>query len=221
MMYAAASTKDATEAILQSSPVPTQLNIAGSSVLARQIEAGAPVGVFLSADTAWMDHLEQQNLLQPRTRAPLLGGQLVLITHKDAPPDPRSWQDRLREAPHIALADPEHVPAGRYAKVALTHAGLYSDIEAKVVGTANVRGALALVIRQEVELAVVYATDAKLSQKVRIIETLALPKGVEVRYSMAGIADHFTPQTQALLEHFRSPQARDIFQSFGFTVAAP
>ncbi len=221
MVYAAASTKEAVEAVLKDAPVPTQINVAASSVLARQIEAGAPAGLFLSADTRWMDYLEQRNLLQPKTRAPLLSGRLVLIAHKNALADPRSWQARLRAAEHIAMADPDHVPAGRYAKSALAHAGLLTDIEPKIVRAANVRGALALLVREEVPLAIVYATDAKLSAHVQVVQTLTLPESVEVQYPLAGIAGYYSTETRAVREHLHSKAALDIFRSFGFSVAQP
>lgn len=220
-VYAAASTREAVEAVLQTTKIPTRVNAAASSVLARQIEAEAPAQVFISADERWMDHLEARGRLTPGTRGELMQGQLVLIEPTSTPTGAMSLQARLRAAPRIAMGDPEHVPAGRYAQAALTQAGLWASARPKIVATANVRGALALVARGEVPLGVVYATDARLSNHVRVVQVLALPPGQRVRYPIAAVGANASPNTQEVLRHLRSEAAQAIFRRYGFEAAAP
>ena len=149
------------------------LSYAASSALARQIEAGAPADVFMSADTEWMDYLQTRNLIDPGTRRNVLGNRLVLISPADSTVS-------IRIAPHFALAkllgdgrlatgNPDSVPVGKYAKEALTHLGVWSEVQDKVAAADNVRAALSLVARGEAPLGIVYRTDALVEKKVRIV----------------------------------------------------
>jgi molybdate transport system substrate-binding protein len=150
-----------------------KLSYAASSALARQIEAGAPADVFMSADTDWMDYLQTRNLINPGTRHTILGNRLVLISPADS-------TVTIKIAPHFDLAkllgdgrlatgNPDSVPVGKYAKDALTRLGVWSQLADKVAAADNVRAALSLVARGEAPLGIVYRTDALVEKKVRIV----------------------------------------------------
>lgn len=192
-------------------PAPV-LAFAGTSALARQVEQGAPADLFISADEEWMDTLERQGLLRPETRADLLSNRLVLIA-------PRSSEaaglDDLG-AGRLALADPDAVPAGRYARAALEHIGAWPRVSARIASAENVRAALALVERGEAPLGVVYATDALVSDKVRVVETLPAESHPPIRYPMAILAKSSHPDAAALRAFLASPEAARIFARHGF-----
>lgn len=194
---------------------------AGSNVLARQIEAGAPAELFVSADADWATHVERRRLAAAPPR-PLLSNELVLVA-------PARSAVRLRLAPgvdlagaldgrRIALANPEGVPAGRYARAALESLGAWRAVEGRVAATDNVRAALALVARGEAALGVVYRTDAAAEPKVRIVD--AFPRGSHppvvyplLRLKRAG------PAAAAFEAWLLGPEAREVFRRHGF--AAP
>jgi molybdate transport system substrate-binding protein len=146
-----------------------QVSHAGTAQLARQIIAGAPADVFLSASSDWMDAVERAGLLQPGSRRPIAGNSLVLIGHGLVRPKP--LRDALA-APgdgRIAMALVDAVPAGQYGKAALTALGLWPGVEARVVQADNVRAALALVARGEAPLGIVYQTDARAEPGVTVV----------------------------------------------------
>ena len=137
---------------------------AGTSALARQIESGAPADIFLAANTAWMDHVEALGLIEPGSRQPLAGNRLVFVTGKSdmAPFEPSPSLDfgALLAGGRLAIGNPDHVPAGIYARQALETLGLWPEAKDRLAPTADVRAALALVARGEAPLGIVYATDA-------------------------------------------------------------
>lgn len=140
------------------------LSVAGSGTLARQIEAGAPADVFVSADREWIDYLIDKQLIETGAATRVAGNRLVLVTRAGreltGTIDERLMQ--LAETGRIAIGDPEGVPAGRYARTALQSLRIWDALQPALVPTDNVRVALALVLRGEVEGAIVYATDAAL-----------------------------------------------------------
>jgi molybdate transport system substrate-binding protein len=192
-------------------PAPV-LSFAGSSALARQIEQGAPADLFVSADEDWMDTLEQQELLRPGTRADLLSNRLVLIAPKGSAA--RGLAD-LGDG-RLALADPEAVPAGKYAKAALEHLGQWQAVKDRIAPAENVRAALALVERGEAPLGIVYATDALASAKVRVVLTFAADSHPPILYPIAILAASSDPDAAALRAFLASPEARRIFARHGF-----
>src|SRR6185503_19169048 len=148
------------------------ISYGASSALAKQIENGAPADLFISADLDWMDYLEKKGLVAPGTRKNLLGNRLVLVA-------PAKQPVKLAIAPgfaigraigngRIALADPQSVPAGKYAKAALEKLGVWDQVSGRVAAAENVRAALALVARGEAPLGVVYQTDANAEPGVMI-----------------------------------------------------
>ena len=137
---------------------------AGTSALARQIESGAPADIFLAANAAWMDHVEALGLIEPGSRQPLAGNRLVFVTGDSdmAPFEPSASLDlgALLAGGRLAIGNPDHVPAGIYARQALEALGLWPEAKERLAPAADVRAALALVARGEAPLGIVYATDA-------------------------------------------------------------
>ena len=216
MVLAASSLQEAmTDAVeaweAQGHPEPA-LSFAASSALARQVESGAPADIFVSADEAWMDELETNGLLRAGSRGDLLGNRLVAIAPKGAAPIALADLGDGR----LALADPEAVPAGRYAKAALETLGLWDGLEDNVVPAENVRAALALVERGEAALGIVYATDALASDRVQVVERLPAGSHPPIRYPVAILAASANPGAQALRAFLASREARAIFERRGF-----
>lgn len=195
-------------------PAPV-LSFAATSALARQVEQGAPADLFVSADEEWMDTLDQQGLLRPGTRQDLLSNRLVLIAPRGG--SVRSLTDL--GTGRLALADPASVPAGKYAKAALERLGQWGGVADKVVPAESVRAALVLVERGEAPLGIVYATDAKASDKVEVIETLPADSHPPIRYPAAVLAASRYPDAAAFLVFLGSAEARAIFEKHGFGIA--
>jgi molybdate transport system substrate-binding protein len=201
--------------------VPIKLSFAASSALAKQIENGAPADVFFSADTEWMDYLQNRKLIQTSTRHDVVGNQLVLV----APADSKIV---LKIGPHFALAatlgagrlatgDPDSVPVGRYAREALTQLGVWGDIEARLVRTDSVRSALAFVDRGEASLGIVYATDAKIDNKVRVVDVFPDNTHKPIVYPVA-LTAVARPASIKFLDYLRGPIGDATFKKYGFTL---
>src|ERR1700720_4726950 len=172
-VHAAASLSDAMNEIGRAyekqSGDKLRFNFGASSMLARQIEEGAPGDLFFSADEAKMDALEKKDLLVPGTRRSLLSNLLVIVVPADASAAPKSAADLAKpEFKKIALAEPQTVPAGIYAREYLQKLGLWDAVKEKVVPTENVRAALAAVESGNVDVGIVYKTDSLISKKVKV-----------------------------------------------------
>ena len=197
------------------------LSFAASSALARQVIAGAPADLFLSADEEWMDAVAKAGLLRPGTRTTLLGNRLVLI----APASSRVRLTPARGFPlakalgtgRLALADPDAVPAGKYAKAALTALGVWGGVAAKVAPAENVRAAMALVERGAAPLGIVYATDARASKTVRIVGTFPAASHPPIRYPVALLKASRSKDAAAFRAFLLSKQGRTIFARHGFS----
>jgi molybdate transport system substrate-binding protein len=195
-------------------------NFAGSNALARQIRAGAPADLFLPADEAQMDLLEKDGLLASGTRRSLLSNALVVVVRTDGPLRLSSARDLAGPAVRrVALADPRGVPAGVYAKAWLEKAGVWASIAPRVIPAENVRAALAAVESGDAEAGVVYATDARGSNAVRV--AFAAPPGEApvISYPVALVRDAPSPAAaRAFLEHLAGPEAAAAFRRAGFGV---
>jgi len=188
-------------------------NFAGSSVLARQIEEGAPADVFFSADEAKMDALEKNGLNAPGTRKSLLSNALVIVVEKAA-------RDLAKpDIKKVALAEPSSVPAGVYAKAYLEKLGLWAAISGKVIPTENVRAALAAVESGNVEAGFVFKTDAAISKKVRIAYEVTAVEGPKISYPVAIVKDcGHAGAAQHFVGYLSSARAKAEFEKFGFIV---
>ena len=200
---------------------------AASSVLARQIEQGAPADIFASADEPWADYLEQRNLLVPGTRSSPLGNQLVLIAPARQPDDLPgeialkpgvNLLPRLGPDGRIATGDPASVPVGKYAEAALKSLGIWDALAPRLARADNVRSALLLVERGEAPLGIVYATDAAASEGVRVVG--AFPEGTHppITYPFALVKQGDRPEGRALLAFLTGPEAAPTYRKLGFSI---
>lgn len=226
IVFAAASLTDTLQQIgplyTRQSNIPVKFSFAASSALAKQIESGAKVDAFVSADQDWMNYLQERKLVQPETRRDLLGNRLVLI----APADSKVTLKLTRGAPLLAAlgangrlstGDPDSVPAGKYAKTALSNLDLWAAIEPRLVRADNVRVALMYVARGEAPLGIVYATDAIVEPKVRVVDLFPESSHAPITYPVAAIADA-SPETASFLTFLRSEPARATFTKAGFNI---
>jgi molybdate transport system substrate-binding protein len=225
IVLAAASLQEALEEAAKAweakGHVPPALSFAGSSALARQVESGAPADVFISADEEWMDELEQKGLLREGTRRTLLGNTLVLIapaasTAEVALNDPASLPTALGDG-RLAMADPEAVPAGRYGKAALEKLGIWKAVADRTALSENVRAALALVENGESPLGVVYATDALITLKVKVVARFPATSHPPIRYPAAVLKASDNADAVGFLDFLASAETQAIFARYGFT----
>jgi len=191
-------------------------SFAASSALARQIAAGAAADLFCSADEAWMDDIEKRGLIAPGTRVPFLGNRLVIVAPAGTPLARPYDEFRALGAMRIALADPDSVPAGRYAKAALEKGGRWDAVLPKVVRAESVRAALALVERGVVERGIVYATDARASQRVQVVAVFSESSHPPIRYPLARLKASTSPDAEPFRRFLLSGEGRAIFRRFGF-----
>jgi molybdate transport system substrate-binding protein len=197
---------------------------AATSALAKQLEAGAPADVFLSADLKWMDYVAGKNIIKTDTRFNLLGNKLVLIAGKDSKlSNVQIGQGfdiaKLAGDGRIAVADTKAVPAGLYAKAALEKLGAWTAAEPKLAQAENVRATLAYVARGETPIGIVYETDAKVEPKVKIVGYFPDGSYPPVTYPAAA-----TPKANAAaskyLDFLRTSGAKAIFEKYGFSYLA-
>jgi molybdate transport system substrate-binding protein len=196
------------------------LNLGASSTLARQIQEGAPADLFLSADEAKMDGLEKRKLLLPGTRRSVLSNTLVVVVPVDSnlkisgPADLAAASVRA-----IAIAEPQSVPAGIYAKEYLKRKGLWNKVIDRVVPTENVRAALAAVESGNVDAGIVYKTDAGISKKVRIAYEVPKAEAPNISYPFAVLADSERKEAaRRFLDFLISPPSLAVFRKYGFLV---
>lgn len=223
LVYAAASLTDALDEVdvlfSTQTGTPVKASFAASSVLAKQIEAGAPADVFFAAERAWMDYLEQRGLLRRGSRHDLLGNTLVLIA-------PARSTVRLKIAPgfdlvgalgggRLATGDPDSVPAGQYARAALTTLGVWQAVAVHLVRAENVRAALEYVAREDAPLGIVYRTDAQVEKRVRVVDVFPDDTHPPIVYPVALTAGA-PPQAQRFTEFLSSAAAQQIFIRRGF-----
>jgi molybdate transport system substrate-binding protein len=226
-VFAAASLTDAMKDVsalwTKAGHPPLRLSFGASSTLARQIEQGAPVALFASADEKWMDYLAQKNLIVADTRKSLLGNDLVLVVPADKPLHVTIGPDfdllgLLGATGRLATGDPAHVPVGIYAEQALKKLGLWDKVASRVAATEDVRAALLLVERGEAPAGIVYGTDAAVSKAVMVAGTFPASSHDPVSYPFAVVKSGDTPEARALLTFLESSQARVVFVQRGFKV---
>lgn len=226
-VFAAASLTNALNEVGESFTAKTGHTIkpsyAASSALAKQVEQGSPAHVFASADLKWMDYLAGKKLVNSDTRFNLLGNTLVLVVPVDSKLGkvelgPKTDIAALAGDGRIATGNPDSVPVGLYFKQAMERAGQWQKVAPKIASTDSVRAALAFVERGEATLGVVYATDAAVSKKVKVIGTFPDSMHDPIVYPFALVAGHETPAAKAFLEQIRTPEAKGVFAKYGFKV---
>jgi molybdate transport system substrate-binding protein len=226
-VFAAASLKTALDGLAdeyqRATGVTVSLSYAASSALAKQIEAGAPAELFISADTDWMDYLAAKSLIQNDSRVTLLGNSLVLIVPAGSASTPVALKPGLDLLPllgtdgRLAVALVDSVPAGRYARAALTSLGAWPALEPRLVQAENVRAALTLVARAEAPAGIVYATDALAEPKVRQLGTFPADSHPAIVYP-AALTGSAGPSARAFMTWLSGPVATARFAGLGFTV---
>ena len=223
-LYAAASLRDVLEyltpACERATGTKLVVNLGASNDLAHQIEAGRKADVFFSADEAWMDHVEKADLVEAASRRSVLSNRLVVIGRTDDAITVKVPADLLAPAiKWIALANPDAVPAGKYARAWLGKAGLWGALSGRVLPSVDVRAALAAVEAGGAELGVVYRTDARISSKVRILYEVPESDGPPISYPVAAMKDR--PHVGAaarVVAFFCSSEAAAAYEKFGFIV---
>lgn len=200
------------------------VSLAGSSVLARQIQQGAPADIFISANPDWMDTLERDGLIEDGTRFDLVENSIVLIASgTDASPlDINSGLDlkALLGEGRLAMALVDSVPAGIYGKASLESLGLWDDVQAHVAQADNVRAALAFVATGEAPYGIVYATDAVAEDNVSVVGTFPADTHPPIVYPAADVANRDFPAETEFLDYLRGPEARAAFERQGFVFEA-
>ena len=226
VVFAAASLKDALDAAdagwTKESGKQVVPSYAASSALAKQIEQGAPADIFISADEDWMNYLAERKLIKPDTRFDLLGNTLVLIAPKDSKIETTIAEGfplaSLLGGGHLAMANTNSVPAGKYGKAALAKLGVWDSVKDKIAQADNVRAALKLVSTGEAPLGIVYGTDAKSDPNVKVIDTF--PEGTHppIIYPIAIMASSTNADAPALLAYLKSAAAQGAFKDQGFKI---
>jgi molybdate transport system substrate-binding protein len=221
----AVSLKDAldeiSKAYKQQKPgVEVRFNLGGSGTLLRQIEQGAPVDVFISASPDEMNELASKKLLLDGTRQDLVKNRVVLIVPAGKSVIANFADLAKPDVKQIAIGEPQTVPAGKYAQQALTHLGLYDRLKPKFVFAKDVRGVLTYVVSGNVDAGIVYATDARVSDKVKVVQTAPEDWHSPVLYPVAILKNSAHSAAAKDFEAFlASPQARTAFQKYGFIPA--
>jgi molybdate transport system substrate-binding protein len=226
-IFAAASLQPALDQMARDgvlgSPAP-RLVYAASSALARQIEDGAPADIFISADERWMDDAARHDAIVASTRSDLLGNALVLIAPAGAKTaiDLAHGAEPLLEAlgndGRLALALPDSVPAGIYAKHSLMNLGMWEALQPRMAMGRDVRAALNLVVLRQCRLGIVYRSDAVSESRVKVLATFPAGSHKPIVYPIAIVKGHDNATTRALLAALQSERANKVFQHWGFTV---
>ena len=225
-VFAAASMKNALDdvdaAYTKKTGVKIVASYAASSTLMKQIEQGAPADVFVSADLDWMDYGSKKKVIKDDTRVNLLGNKIVLIAPKDSKIDhvtigPGFDLAKLAGDGRVTTGDVKSVPVGKYAKAALEKLGAWTAVEPKMAMAESVRAALALVARGEAVLGIVYETDAKVEPNVKIVGVFPEDSHPPIIYPVAATVTA-KPDATDYLAFLRSPDAKTIFEKYGFTV---
>jgi len=225
LVFAAASLKSALDEIApafeQQTGHDVTVSYAASSVLARQIQLGAPADIFISANVDWMDVLQDQGLIDTATRVDLLGNGLVLIGGPEQAEIGQMRPDTdlpvLLGNGHLAMALVDAVPAGIYGKAALQSLGLWKDVQGQIAQTDNVRAALALVAAGAAPLGIVYRSDAQVEDRVRVVAAFSSDLHPPIVYP-AALTTSGTAEARDFLKHLQSQAAQSIFREQGFAL---
>lgn len=226
LVFAAASTGGALEEVAAAYAAAgggrVRFSLAATSALARQVESGAPADLFLSANTLWMDRLEDDGLLAAGSRSFLFRNRLVLVAPQDTELEPVTLDatldlEAMLDGGRLAIAEPVAVPAGIYARQALESLGLWERLRAHTAPASDVRHAALLVRRHEAPLGIVYWTDARATPGLRVLGAFSSGLHDPVAYWVAQLADAPAPAAAAAFRAFlQSDTARTIFSRHGF-----
>jgi molybdate transport system substrate-binding protein len=227
-IFAAASLKNALDDVAQewvaAGHAKPLISYAASGPLAKQIEAGAPADLFISADLAWMDYVQKKSLINEKSRVTLLGNRLVLVVPKTSIATitlgPNAPLAQLLGDSRLAIGDPKSVPAGKYGQQALEKLGIWASVQGKLAPADSVRSALFLVGRGEAAAGIVYQTDAAAEPNVKIVAAFPEDSHPPILYPAALVATSTNPADDAFMAFLRGTKARTAFEHQGFDVVA-
>jgi molybdate transport system substrate-binding protein len=227
-VFAAASLKTALDDIAaqwrKETGKTARISYAASGPLARQIEAGAPADIFISADVPWMDYAAQRHLIKAETRRNLLGNVLVLVAPADSKAQPMEinaqtdFRGLLGADGRLAMGEPKSVPAGAYAQKGLNSLGLWDKVKDRIAQTESVRATLLFVARGEAPVGIVYRSDAHAERHVKVLATFPESSHGPIVYPLAIIAASTNPDVKAFYDYLATPAASAIFKREFFDV---
>lgn len=219
-VYAAASLSDVLDeqstAFRSAHPFArVEFNFGGSNILARQILHGAPANLFIAADDIQMRLLEEAGRVEAGSAVPLIANRLVVVVPAAAKEKTLGGAEDLLRFRRLAIADPQGVPAGVYARTWLEREGMWKRLEERVVPVLDVRAALSAVASGNLPAGIVYATDAASSKGVRVVYEVPEDRAPRVLYYAAviGGSNHLA---EFFLDFLSSPRAAEIFRRHGF-----
>jgi molybdate transport system substrate-binding protein len=224
-VFAAASLNDVMKAIdqawMERGHPSLRLSFAASSTLARQLEHGATANIFASADEVWMNWVAKRKLISEKSRRDVVSNQLVLVVPREHPVEIEikpgfDLSGLLGPTGRLAVGDPAHVPAGRYAKQALVKLGAWDFVRKRLAPSENVRSALFLVERGEAPAGIVYKTDVSASSRVIVAGTFPSDSHDPIAYPFAITRVGDTPEAHALMDFIAGSDGLAIFSRFGF-----
>lgn len=228
-VFAAASLKTALDRVADEWQKETgntaRVSYAASGALAKQIEAGAPADIFISADVPWLDYLADRKLIKPETRRNLLGNALVLVVPAESKSQPMELNAEsdllglLGRDGRLAIGEPKSVPAGAYAQEALTSLGLWDKVKNRIAQSENVRATLLFVARGEAPAGIVYRTDAHVEPRVKVLGTFPKSSHTPIVYPVAIVAASRNPDAKTFYDYLGSAAATSIFKLESFDVS--
>lgn len=227
-IFAAASLKNALDEINTACEASVgekaAVSYAASSALAKQIEAGAPADIFMSADRDWMKYLSDKKLIKEDTETELLGNSIVLVAPADSAVSVSVAQGfdlaAALNGGKLAMANVDSVPAGKYGKASLEKLGAWEGVKNQVAQAENVRAALALVATGEAPLGIVYKTDAAAEPKVKVVGTFPEDSHPPIVYPVAQTTESKSAAAPKFLDCLEGASAKASFEKQGFTVLA-
>jgi molybdate transport system substrate-binding protein len=224
VVYAAASLRDVLQQVApeceKTLSVRLVFNFGPSNDLARQIQAANKADLFFSADEVWMDRVAEAGLLDTASRRSPLSNRLVVVGFRDASVSVASPSDLVSsQVRRISLANPEAVPAGKYAKSWLVRTGVWESIKERVVPELDVRAALAAVESGAAEVGVVYRTDAAIAPGVRVLYEVPESEGPHISYALAALKDRpHLAAARSVVDWLSGSVATAAFERSGFVV---
>lgn len=218
VVFAASSVKDALDKIsadfeAETPDIDIVLSYASSGVLARQIANGAPADIFLSANEDWMGYLVAQDQFKDNETKILATNELVVVASQTVAQN-QDWSQVLANG-RFAMGDPSHVPAGTYAKQALETLSIWGGVSKNAVFTENIRVALSIVERGEVNAGILYKSDAQLSDELRIIHVFTESDHERISYPIVRL-NRTNDAARLYFEFVSTARAQSVFNTFGF-----
>lgn len=226
-IFAASSTQVAIDKLAAACPelagTKCRVSYSASSSIARQISAGAPADIFVSANQKWMGQLASWNLIDPETVRYVASNTLVAIapTKQNVSINGNDELMAWLKSDRVAIGDPEHVPAGIYAVEALTSLGIWQELRERTLRMPNVRAALAVVSRNEAHAGIVYGTDAMISDQVKVVYKFDLATHSAIHYPAGIVSGRSNDRVQRVFELLTGDMGRDAFRVAGFLPPSP